>query len=82
MIFRYPRGCWDAKKVGKIKFCQRKNQKTEIYSSNDIWGFLVLKVFFQPICVMNIPNGLKRNFLAAKILKIHAVEKKCQIGKF
>ena len=45
-------------------------------------GFLVLKVFFQPICVMNIPNGLKRSFLAKRIFKIHAVEKKCQIGKF
>ena len=31
---------------------------------------------------MNIPNDLKRSFLATKIFKIHAVEKKCQIGKF
>ena len=45
-------------------------------------GFSCIKIFFQPICLMNIPNDLKRSFLATKIFKIHAVEKKCQIGKF
>ena len=78
MIPKYPRVCWDAKKIGKIIFCG--GIFTLPMTLN--FGFLVLKVFFQPICVMNIPNGLKRSFLATKIFKIHAVEKKCQIGKF
>ena len=31
---------------------------------------------------MNIQNGLSRSCLATKILKIQAVEKKCQIANF
>ena len=44
--------------------------------------FSLVKSIFQPICLMNIPNGLKRSCLATKILKIQAVENKCQIGNF
>ena len=74
---------WDGKKVGKLNSVQGKIRKLRFTLPITLnLGFLVLKVFFQPICLMNIPNGLTRNFLAAKILKIHAVKKKCQIGKF
>ena len=47
-----------------------------------MWGFLVLKVFFQQIFVMNIPNDLKRNILETKILKIHAVIKRSKLAPF
>ena len=45
MIPKYPRVCWDAKKIGKIIFCG--GIFTLPMTLN--FGFLVLKVFFQPI---------------------------------
>ena len=43
-------------------------------------GFSWVKSIFQPICLMNIPNGLKRSCLARKILKIQAVEKSAKLA--
>ena len=43
-------------------------------------GFSWVKSIFQPICLMNIPNGLKRSCLATKILKIQTVEKSAKLA--
>ena len=42
--------------------------------------FSLVKSIFQPICLMNIPNGLKRSCLATKISKIQAVEKSAKLA--
>ena len=43
-------------------------------------GFSWVKSIFQPICLMNIPNGLKGSCLATKILEIQAVEKSAKLA--
>ena len=66
------------KKLNSVEGKIRKVRFTVLVIVN--LGFFVSKVHFDLKSVINILNGLKRSCLAKKILKIHAVGKKCQIG--
>ena len=71
------------KKFKKLNSVEGKIRKLRFTLSVTLnLEFSYVKSIFQPICLMNIPNGLKRSFLATKIFKIHAVEKKCQLASF
>ena len=64
------------KKFKKLNSVEGKIRKLRFTLSVTLnLGFSWVKSIFQPICLMNIPNGLKRCCLATKILKIQAVEK-------
>ena len=69
------------KKLYKLNSVERKIRKLIFTLSVTLnLGFSWVKSIFQPICLMNIPNGLKRSYLATKILKIQVVEKSAKLA--
>ena len=69
------------KKLNKLISVEGKIRKLRFTLSVTLnLGFSWVKSIFQPISLMNIPNGLKRSCLATKILKIQAVEKSAKLA--
>ena len=69
------------KKFKKLNSVEGKIRKLRFTLSVTLnLGFSWVKSIFQPICMMNILNGLKRSCLATKILKIQTVEKSAKLA--